>query len=130
MKFNVPKVLADLPLKEYDAACGEETLRVWLNPSYALVRERGAMLQLSLRLQVQKPDANQNVESVADLNSRWFAWLSAILSADGDPDTHRTAEEIAEAYEAAPEFLAWLTGRVTRMIDEHREREKKRPTPP
>lgn len=136
--MNIPKVLQNLPLNEYDAAFGKATLRVWVNPNLGLVTERGQMIQQSVRVLVaekkknESQDENQQEEpqaDVTDLNRRMFCWLSAILSQDADADTHQSVQEIAAAHDAAPDFVMWLVARVTRMMDEYRERDKKKPTP-
>lgn len=128
MKLNVPKVLVDLPLREYAQECGDETLRVWQNPSHGVITERGEMLKQSLRLMTAKAESAPSDDEIAGLNQRWFAWLSVMVSQDDNPDSQHTAEEIAETYEAAPDFIGWLTTRVTRMVDDYAAREKKRPT--
>ena len=119
--MNIPKVIVDLPMAGYAPECGEETLRVWVNPSLNLVDERKALLREYFRLATEK----STDEETAVYNQRLFEWMSAILSQDADPETHRSVAEIAEAHAAAPDVIVWIAARAARMIDEFGSREKK-----
>lgn len=119
--MNIPKVIANLPMAEYAPECGEETLRVWVNPSLDLVNERKALVREYFRMATEK----STDEESAVYNQRLFAWMSAILSQDANPETHRSVAEIAEAHAAAPDVVVWIAARAARMIDEFGAREKK-----
>lgn len=114
----IPKVTAVIPLNEYAEDFGEETVRVWLNPSLELVNRRGAMLRESAKLMA--PGAATE-EKTDELNEQMFVWLADVL--DG-----MTLAEIHVAYKQSPDFVMWLVTRATRLMDEHRAHKKKAST--
>jgi hypothetical protein len=125
MRRDVPKVLVDLPLREYAAEYAEEFLRVWVNPCNRLVRERWEVYALSRRLVKPPPDAPSGEGGVAELKARSNAWLSELLSQGAEAEEHVSPADLEAYFEQSPDFVQWLTGRVATLLDTYRAREKK-----
>lgn len=111
----IPQVWEDLPLREYAEEFGDERLSVWLNPTLELTNERGEILIASVKL--KRDDEEFSAKSEA-LNQRTFVWLSKVL-------TGVTLDEIVAAHKQSPDFVAWLSYRSTKMMDEFRQNKKK-----
>jgi hypothetical protein len=134
MRRAVPKVLVDLPLAEYSPDFGGEVLRVWVNISDELTRERVGILLASQgmgaavakrntvpakkgllsRLRKEKDNGQPATEavfmqSVLDKvevsKRRSFAWLSQVFSQGHNPDEHVSEEDIETWYGQSPEFV-------------------------
>jgi hypothetical protein len=137
MKFDVPKVVRPIPLKEYAAEFGETCLQVWINPDKLTRKER-------LDLQVENLEKNQadlkayaaQVEAAKKENKpapempelaerlwftnwkrRWVDWLSRIWSQGAD-ESHLSVAQILELEEKDPYLVRWLVDRTLAMVDD------------
>lgn len=120
MEIKIPKVLKEIPLSEYHADFGTRQVVVWVNPSLKLVKLRRELEKQSWTA-ISKKD-----EKEADrLNGELNAWYAEIWSQGTDPEMHLSAEEVAQAFEASPDFVRWLIERTSALFLSQREQEKK-----
>ena len=126
MPITIPPIYQKLDLREYDKAMPEQFAQIWLNPSLAIVRERGDLMRDTVRVLKESRDEEQ-MHALEEIQTRRHAWLVKVLG-HGPEDAKRLIPDLSwinEAYEASPDFVRWLTDRVTRALDEHLAREKK-----
>lgn len=140
MKISIPSIYAQIPLREYDEQMQDLFAQVWVNPSLDLMREQLAITQERVRIlsadysgeeEETKPDVmdrmSRRLEALNELRPREYAWLADILGHGGDSEKRWSpdAQELEDSYQTSPDFMAWLTERVTTAITDHRAREKK-----
>ena len=126
MPIQIPPIYQKLDLREYDKAMPEQFAQIWLNPSLAIVRERADIARETIRV-LQEMNGEDQMQALEDLRPRRHAWLVSVLD-HGQADPKRWTPdllEIDQSYEASPDFVRWLTDRVTTALDEHLAREKK-----
>lgn len=120
VKIEIPKILKEIPLCEYHADFGAQTVLVWVNPSRKVGKRRLDLIRESLAaLQAQD-------EAEADrLNAAMNAWYAEIWSQGEEAETHLSAEEVERACESSPDFVRWLIERTNALFLQQREQEKK-----
>ena len=134
MKFSIPKIIKPLRLAEYEAAYGDATISVWVNPHEDKINEYIGYLNSALEAQkalVEAKDDTERATATAQLEEiavKIQQWLSEIWS-QGEQDTRWSAEEIDTLYKnttaSDPQLWPWLSGNTLAMILDYRRNRKK-----
>lgn len=138
MKFNIPKVLKPIFMREYAPEYGDgpgSVVWAWVNPPRAKLEELDTLLAETAtvtRLAMAKgpktdlSDKDALAARLIELSQQVKAWYAENWS-QGEPETHWTAEEIQAIAEldSDPALWPWLSAMTRTLIGEHRDRKKK-----
>jgi len=109
MKIDIPHVVRDLSLSEYAPEMNGAVLKVWVNPTR---------------------DCMARFDPALSDDAKLSAWYSELLSQSADTETHLSADELLQVYEADPALWSFIAARAWQLIGEHRAAlEKKQVTP-
>lgn len=134
-KFDIPKILRPLALKDYAPEMGEAVVQVWVNLPGKLIEQHDRLndeVDL-LRPKIANEKATDESRKEAALRlvaigKEMIAWHAEIWS-QGPEETRWTEEEVDELIsstrERDPQLWPWLMMRTKELIQEHRRRLKK-----
>lgn len=135
MKINIPKVVKQLRLADYEPAYGDAAVNVHCNPSreeLAALRAQSVQIEALRKETLGQPEGDRLVEIARELDAAgqfFFEWYARNWSQGADPETHWTADEVRELYagtkDVEPGLWPWLTGRTLEMITDYRSGQKK-----
>lgn len=147
MKINIPKVIKDLLLQEYDESFGDAKIHVWVNPPREVVKEYSELMSRTFAsrkvLETIKVDdslgndekkgllesAERLIVELNDVGEQVIRWFSVIWSQGSNLEERWSIDEIRtlirESGSTDPRLWEWMTGNTIRMIREHRDRSKK-----
>jgi hypothetical protein len=136
-RFDIPRMLRPLYLRDYAAEFADACIQVWVNPPRELLHTYAEILVAIESLQAQikgnkEPMPPEKVEQLTNelvaCKDRLIAWFGEIWS-QGAEDSRWSAEDIqallAHAQDTDPALWNWLVEHTTRLIGEHRMRQKK-----
>ncbi len=128
MKITTPKIIRDMPLKDYAPEMGDLTLQVWVNPPRDLIRKFTLIMSTgdSAGLFV----SNQPSSPTLDAAEQVAAWYAEILSQGEQPERHMSTEDLKALYEEDPSLWLFISTRVWQMFDAHREALQKKSAAP
>lgn len=113
MKFDIPRIVRAVPLRDYAPEYGEHVIWMWVNPprakrqAFAGIAAQWKLLQKRLTDLGAETGAGDSeeltalVETLIEQGRLLYAWWAEMWSQGDDPDTHWTAEEVQEMAEAA-----------------------------
>jgi hypothetical protein len=134
-RFDIPKILRPLVLRDYAPEMGEAVIQVWVNLPGKVIEQHDRLNDEIDLLRPKIADEKATDESRKEAASRlvavgnkMIAWHGEIWS-QGPEGTRWTEEEIDELIsttrETDPMLWPWLMRRTNELIQEHRRRLKK-----
>lgn len=149
MKITIPKVIIQVPLKNYAAELNGHALHVWVNPPMDKLDEYNRLVtelqerQLESARQVLAPESEKKetpLQRALEQMTRWLKikkeqpadslddgllkWYADLWSY-GPEDTRWTAAELRTLEGQDPAFLSWMISQTWAVRNAHIEQKKK-----
>jgi hypothetical protein len=136
--ISIPKIVRELPMKEYAAELGEQKLFVWVNPTKVKLQAYNDLVdEVGKRLLAKQTRATDPItptsESVSTeteeteglkLDVQLREWYADLLS-QGPKGTECSAGELLTLAETDPACSGWIMRRAWQLINEQRAGQKK-----
>jgi hypothetical protein len=133
MKFEFPKVIRTIALKDYAPEMGDGVVEVWVNPPRSTWLK---MFEISAEIQTlangikkaikEDQDTDEKVDQLNKKTQELFQWYVEIWG-QGSEDHRPTLEQVEELakQETDPAFYPWITRKTLELIRSWRSDIKK-----